>query len=638
MKRKETKKKIRWDSRKKKIFAATLLVVVVFIAVSFWDFQVRVQRRIGALSSQSMNQIAKTAAQNIVYETNDDGRLLKSIAQGIELKGDQDDAIQSVLKGLQSNQNDTPFEGVVFIKPDGSVIPSDDNAAACVDDGVKAKAAECIAGVPKTQGLNEKTLSGFYTSPKNKDERLFYLLVPVMEEGQVIGVLAGFYGEDGLSMSGNDNTNQTHVTVLSPTGIVIAGQRDATAVIAAAKNGQFPARKGESSGTFTDESGETIRYAYSISGEANQYVAVAYSSESVFSSFGSALGVVAFELLLRILLAVGILVAYIWNLIRQTQQEEEAIIEKKANENGRFRVLLESIEVLYFEWDLKENTIRASEKWERMTGYEPTVDRFEDGMIVEEAESVSLMGMFMMLSAEERYAEDDYHFIIKGGRSRWGHLRLLSVPGDDGEIAYIMGIIVDIDDQKRREASLKETAERDSMTQLLNKETTRAEVERALEMQGTELQDNNVFVLFDIDNFKEVNDRFGHIEGDQILIRVAQILKHVFMVSDVIGRIGGDEFVVFMRHVKTREDISKTLEWCVEHFNKIRLPNGLPVSLSIGAAISTQKDTQFDDLYKNADAAMYAIKRSGKNNYAIYDGQMSGNGIHYDTLHQESES
>lgn len=169
-----------------------------------------------------------------------------------------------------------------------------------------------------------------------------------------------------------------------------------------------------------------------------------------------------------------------------------------------------------------------------------------------------------------------------------------------------------IDAQKRQERQ----SETDEMTQLLHKTATRRHIEAALSAAGPD--DLFGFYIFDIDNFKSANDQHGHSFGDEAILRFAQILKECFADSEVLGRIGGDEFAAFVRcpdegfiEKKARE-VSKALD--------ILFTSGCEswkMSASIGVAVAPKDGTDFDTLYKSADAALYQTKKNGKNGYAI---------------------
>jgi diguanylate cyclase (GGDEF)-like protein len=125
-------------------------------------------------------------------------------------------------------------------------------------------------------------------------------------------------------------------------------------------------------------------------------------------------------------------------------------------------------------------------------------------------------------------------------------------------------------------------------------------------------------MLFDVDDFKHINDNYGHETGDEVLARLVQVLRSHFRSDDYICRIGGDEFVVFMVH--STENQRDLVEAKIEKINnELAQPvNGLPpVSVSVGITHGS-KVSDAKSLFERTDEAMYQAKQSGKNTFAYY--------------------
>lgn len=123
-------------------------------------------------------------------------------------------------------------------------------------------------------------------------------------------------------------------------------------------------------------------------------------------------------------------------------------------------------------------------------------------------------------------------------------------------------------------------------------------------------------LICDIDDFKMINDRLGHLKGDETINKIGALLSTIFHDNDIIGRLGGDEFAVLMKDVARKETIQKRCEELLlkSHF----VLDGAVISLSIGVALFNGC-IEFDELFKKADAALYEVKSSGKNAYRIND-------------------
>jgi diguanylate cyclase (GGDEF)-like protein len=128
-------------------------------------------------------------------------------------------------------------------------------------------------------------------------------------------------------------------------------------------------------------------------------------------------------------------------------------------------------------------------------------------------------------------------------------------------------------------------------------------------------------MMVDLDNFKAVNDTLGHMYGDAVLTQISTTLRNLFRAQDVIGRIGGDEFLILLKNIPGRELVEDRCRLVVDTFREQlhRLMPNLPVSVSVGAALSPAHGTTYADLFRHADEALYTAKRNGKCQFHVYD-------------------
>lgn len=186
-------------------------------------------------------------------------------------------------------------------------------------------------------------------------------------------------------------------------------------------------------------------------------------------------------------------------------------------------------------------------------------------------------------------------------------------------IAYVC--IKNIDAEKKRQLALQHMAERDPLTGLYNKALTAKLVNEHL--HGTQAPNYAALLIIDVDNFKSINDHFGHVYGDAVLCELADKLQHICSGEDIIGRIGGDEYIAFLQNnVSPLLVQAKAAEICAAFFTTYSgMQNDkYTISSSIGIAIFPKDGCSFELLYAHADAALYQAKSNGKNNYQLYDG------------------
>lgn len=191
-----------------------------------------------------------------------------------------------------------------------------------------------------------------------------------------------------------------------------------------------------------------------------------------------------------------------------------------------------------------------------------------------------------------------------------------------GERRIAIGVLRNIDEQKRRLQQLKRKSERDALTQLYNRAATQAAIDDYLEGEGREKP--AALMVIDIDDFKQVNDRFGHQLGDQALTKVGEILRSVFRSTDFIGRVGGDEFVVFVKDVVDEAIVLEKVERIYTLFHTEVLGGGkAAISSSIGISMYPADGKNYAGLFHVADQAMYIAKRNGKDCYQMAYGRMN---------------
>lgn len=208
---------------------------------------------------------------------------------------------------------------------------------------------------------------------------------------------------------------------------------------------------------------------------------------------------------------------------------------------------------------------------------------------------------------------------VEGRRYRW-HLIRLHIAEHEGR-KYYVGSSTYIDSRKKNESELTIKARQDQLTGLLNKMVTKESIETFLRKNpNTE----GALIVFDIDNFKNYNDYMGHLFGDEVLKEVATRMRRLFGKDSFVGRIGGDEFLVYVKEVTDVTDIVRRMNELRTAISDITLgqKSHYRISLSIGISLYPDMGTDFDTLFKAADMALYSIKNRGKNSYAFYTDEL----------------
>ena len=195
---------------------------------------------------------------------------------------------------------------------------------------------------------------------------------------------------------------------------------------------------------------------------------------------------------------------------------------------------------------------------------------------------------------------------------RWFKIlaRPLWVENDIPEITDVIGKCVDIHDEYTKMNKLKRIAAQDSLTKLSNHKTARQQIEMIMSKHPYE---HYAMILIDLDYFKNANDFFGHMFGDEVLRYFSKKLLDCIGEKSIISRVGGDEFMVFIKYEGDVEKRVREIHDCVSCRYK-----EYPISLSMGIALYPENGDDYEDIYKHADQALYSAKKSGRKQYSFY--------------------
>ena len=286
----------------------------------------------------------------------------------------------------------------------------------------------------------------------------------------------------------------------------------------------------------------------------------------------------------------------------------------------QFEIVKKLTNVIFFEWDLLTDKLSISTNFQDMFAPLASYENFPYSLSGSEALSQEdadrLIFLFEQMEEGLRSCTEEIKVFNKEGYEVWYKLSMSAIPDSLGNTVKVVGVVSDIDEEKRKLESVKEIASKDPLTQLYNKTYTRDLIQKYIEASSNQ----SAFMMIDIDNFKRVNDTLGHLYGDAVLSELAHTLKTLFRDSDITGRVGGDEFVVFMTNVKETSVIQKKAESILEAFKRSFRKEGVEygISCSIGISLYPWNGTSYDKLMQKADLSLYFSKSNGKNKYTIY--------------------
>lgn len=279
-------------------------------------------------------------------------------------------------------------------------------------------------------------------------------------------------------------------------------------------------------------------------------------------------------------------------------------------ENERYELINELSNEYLYEYNILQDRLKVPEKCAQFLGCCRITERLseflpkhEDGRGEE-----FLFGNIVTMTEGSR----EIRCRLPNGAQRW--LRIISkrVLGRDGTPIYSVGKIVDIQPDKEFQQELLDKAQRDGLTGLYNAAATRQLVTDLLNRDDT---GQGALLVIDVDRFKQINDTHGHYTGDQVLQALATVLQGAIRKDDIAGRIGGDEFLLFLRNTREKRVVAQKCDYLRKELSRL-LPE-VGISISIGAAFS-ETGISYTELYQHADNALYVMKKDGRNGYRIY--------------------
>ncbi len=238
------------------------------------------------------------------------------------------------------------------------------------------------------------------------------------------------------------------------------------------------------------------------------------------------------------------------------------------------------------------------------------------------------VGFFDSIANQIPTGSMDVQIMQESGVYRWFHYDYTLVDNPDGKAVSAIVSIGDVDAETRAVIELARRAERDGMTGLYNKAATEEIARRVISVNVNE---PCALMIIDLDNLKTINDTLGHVNGDAALKAIASAVREHFRNTDIVGRIGGDEFFVLLHGSISESVLRASLSGLVRKVSQRKIPGfEKNISCSIGAAMGMCGATTYETLFNQADTALYHVKRNGKCGFALYTADMDEDGYRFD--------
>ena len=233
---------------------------------------------------------------------------------------------------------------------------------------------------------------------------------------------------------------------------------------------------------------------------------------------------------------------------------------------------------------------------------------------------------FDLLTAKAAHGEVDereWTYVRNDGSTLSVHVAVTAIRDGAGKVSGFIAIASDITERKQLMTYLNHMASHDQLTGLPGRTLLRERIADAIEKAMLHERKVAVFVI-DLDHFKRMNDSLGHRAGDKIIVGMAERMRESLRRSDTLGRLGGDEFVVVMPHIANLIDVERCAKRLVDRVSSTAVVENMEVNLtaSVGVCVYPDFAEDVDSLLERADAATYAAKESGRNQYQVFSEAM----------------
>ena len=468
-----------------------------------------------------------------------------------------------------------------------------------------------LSGEPVVSGL---------ISDQGHESSYVVVAHPVEWDGQVVGALQARMRAETLLHQGKHSTffHSVHSVIAGEDGRVVYGSSPETAgaglvdlsadIGITVKEGQAlnaSYQAAESGSFYYDPAGGRCYVAWGQVGYNGWRIVQFSQSPNVQLERESMVQTVV---MLVSLAGCAVLAALVW---RQRA--------KLAAEKLRYDTLSEFKDTLIFEYDCRTDSMEfTSNALETLDLKGTRLERVTDGsgcFPVFHPDDIgnvrrALRGTVNMIP--DQIEHDRIRMKKRDGEYSWYRGQYKAVFSPEGKAIRLIGTLTDISAQIDREIELRHQAQQDPLTDVYNRAGVKL-INARLEQIS-----RGILFMLDLDDFKFINDTYGHAAGDKVLVAMGQILKDIFRTDDIVARVGGDEFVAFLSGSDNASMAQEKAQELLDRVRELKLEGiDTQISVSIGIASAPTYGRTFESLSASADEAMYEIKNGGKGGFAL---------------------
>lgn len=621
---------IPFAANKRRLYFIALLLCVFFASILLTYISLR-HKALTKAAFVSLSEISYNSAQNVKHRMNDMLTLLS--AESAIVGGYSDIRSPEVIGILKKQLAGSHYSNLWVVGSDFVAFAADGSKLDVSKGLYTRRAMEGVAGISPL------------ISPSFTDKDCILFCVPIFRKGRIVGVLsASFYNDKFYALFKSsvyggrgdvcavDSGGRLIASRpgIAPNPVLFCGKSPVGTVRTLCEPELLEAMKtGRRATVRTMLKGDIYYMSVAPIGLNGWYLLTSVPESVVMERFSSLTSLTLFTIGALVLL----FLAFLYLVVRFFMDNTETIREELASiamREERYEIVTKNTSEYIFEWNNESEKIYVVPSYiERFGSLNVTAKAIKtrdadlSGIHPDDLEHYIQFAKNIQSGATVR---NDTEIRLKTvtGQYVWCAIHTTNLTDANGKIIRVLGSIRDIDAVVRERQKLKRAAELDGLTGVYDKDTTESEITEYL--NGLGKSGRHVLFIADVDNFKSINDTYGHYMGDAVLGDIALGMRRIFRESDIVGRIGGDEFMVLIKNVDSDGLIHRKAIELRDVFVRCAVGKSadadFKISGSVGAAIYPEHGRAFDELYRKADIALYKAKASGKDTYVIYDGEI----------------
>ncbi|HPR23866.1 MAG TPA: sensor domain-containing diguanylate cyclase, partial [Bacillota bacterium] len=616
-------KKSRWLTAGS-IGAVVCILIIVF---SYYSYEKKLDENLKDYAYSKLDETVKDQAFVISSKIHDESRILVNIADYLAKEGT--DTKKNLL--MASMEKGSTFEAIGYSDKNGIITEPDGKQT---DISKREYFEKAIKGEETTQYVEKSIEEG-------KPEII--IAVPVKDGSEIKGVVAGKFGTDQVekALKTEDFGGKGYFCLCNSKGTVVAATKRKSCIFNNAENIFEKYENMQITGGDTIETVKEkikakksgyIEFSYKNRSYYTRYVAKAPSwillytaPTEVIEENMSFMKKGTVELVIGLMIAMAVIFGALFYEQTRATRRYKQINHEMNNINESLDIALSQTPRMILDYDKKTDTAKVFKNYMDEKAY-PIGHVFgefseSDGFVY--VEDKEIHKRIIKRTEQDERADDGYiqeyvRYTFDGGSTFiWCYVTGQRKLDEQGNIEGAIFVLEDVNVDKEELKNIEKKAETDLLTGLLNKKFTEKKVTELIGPKKTE----GFLFMMDLDDFKRVNDEKGHAIGDIILEKTADAVRRSFREEDIKGRVGGDEFLVFMPGTTSGKGAADRANKIAEELKKIsEYVPGTDITCSIGIASYPKDGRTFRELYEAVDKAMYHVKRHGKKGYSFTKG------------------